>query len=121
MLSGLSWLDRLLPVWIVLAMVVGVLLGSFVPQVIFEGSSSVCEACSAFATLARLQCSAESSKTCRQIQFFCCTAQHPHSVLRRPLTHTLYVHVLQIPAQNAQKHRVSLPAGACAAVSAARG
>jgi ACR3 family arsenite transporter len=32
-LSGLSWLDRLLPVWIVLAMVVGVLLGSFVPQV----------------------------------------------------------------------------------------
>lgn len=32
-LSGLSWLDRLLPVWIILAMVAGVLLGSFVPQV----------------------------------------------------------------------------------------
>lgn len=33
MLASLSWLDRLLPVWIILAMVVGVLLGSFVPQV----------------------------------------------------------------------------------------
>ena len=32
-LSGLSWIDRLLPVWIVGAMVIGVLLGSFAPQV----------------------------------------------------------------------------------------
>jgi hypothetical protein len=32
-MSGLSWLDRLLPLWIVAAMVVGVLIGSFVPQV----------------------------------------------------------------------------------------
>lgn len=32
-LSGLSWLDRLLPVWIVGAMVIGVLLGSLAPQV----------------------------------------------------------------------------------------
>jgi hypothetical protein len=32
-MSCLSWLDRLLPVWIVAAMVLGVLLGSFVPQV----------------------------------------------------------------------------------------
>lgn len=32
-LSGLSWLDRLLPVWIVGAMILGVVLGSFVPQV----------------------------------------------------------------------------------------
>lgn len=34
-MSGLSWLDRLLPVWIVAAMVVGVLLGSLAPQVRF--------------------------------------------------------------------------------------
>eukprot|EP00882_Tetradesmus_deserticola_P009676 GHRQ01010217.1.p1 GENE.GHRQ01010217.1~~GHRQ01010217.1.p1 ORF type:complete len:395 (+),score=129.49 GHRQ01010217.1:645-1829(+) len=32
-MSGLSWLDRLLPVWIVAAMVLGVLLGSLAPQV----------------------------------------------------------------------------------------
>uniref|UniRef100_A0A383W304 Arsenical-resistance protein n=1 Tax=Tetradesmus obliquus TaxID=3088 RepID=A0A383W304_TETOB len=32
-MSGLSWLDRLLPVWIVAAMVMGVLLGSLAPQV----------------------------------------------------------------------------------------
>lgn len=32
-LAGLSWLDRLLPVWIIAAMVLGVLLGYFVPQV----------------------------------------------------------------------------------------
>lgn len=38
MLSGLSWLDRLLPVWIVLAMVLGVLIGSFLPQVMLMAS-----------------------------------------------------------------------------------
>eukprot|EP00877_Chromochloris_zofingiensis_P004850 jgi/Chrzof1/14366/Cz09g00060.t1 len=32
-LSKLSWLDRLLPVWIIIAMVVGVVLGYFVPAV----------------------------------------------------------------------------------------
>lgn len=32
-MSGLSWIDRLLPVWILAAMVVGVLLGPFAPQV----------------------------------------------------------------------------------------
>jgi ACR3 family arsenite efflux pump ArsB len=32
-MSGLNWLDRLLPVWIVAAMVLGVLLGSLAPQV----------------------------------------------------------------------------------------
>lgn len=31
--SGLSWIDRLLPVWIIGAMVVGVLMGYFAPQV----------------------------------------------------------------------------------------
>ena len=33
MLTKLSWLDRLLPVWIILAMVLGVLLGYYVPSV----------------------------------------------------------------------------------------
>jgi ACR3 family arsenite transporter len=31
--KGLGWLDRLLALWIVLAMVIGVLLGNFVPNV----------------------------------------------------------------------------------------
>jgi len=51
-LSGLSWLDRLLPVWIVLAMVLGVLIGSFLPQVMMlvcpcaQGPSSYLYGCS---------------------------------------------------------------------------
>lgn len=32
-LASLSWIDRLLPVWIIAAMVIGVVLGYFVPQV----------------------------------------------------------------------------------------
>jgi ACR3 family arsenite transporter len=31
--KGLGWLDRLLALWILLAMVIGVLLGNFVPNV----------------------------------------------------------------------------------------
>ena len=31
--KGLGWLDRLLALWILLAMVVGILLGNFVPSV----------------------------------------------------------------------------------------
>jgi hypothetical protein len=37
-LSGLPWLDRLLPVWIIAAMVLGVILGSFAPQVRLAGA-----------------------------------------------------------------------------------
>ncbi len=32
-LAGLSWIDKLLPLWIIASMVLGVLLGYFVPQV----------------------------------------------------------------------------------------
>lgn len=31
--KGLGWLDRLLALWILLAMIIGVLLGNFVPNV----------------------------------------------------------------------------------------
>jgi hypothetical protein len=45
-LSGLSWLDRLLPVWIVGAMVIGVLLGSLAPQVGPSASNlGICSSC----------------------------------------------------------------------------
>jgi hypothetical protein len=32
-IQGLSWIDRLLALWIILAMILGVLLGKFVPAV----------------------------------------------------------------------------------------